>query len=132
MEQVHKVDLLWPEWQTWSFADLRYSIGLLIHEDGTVLDSAPGRSGYNAGIMPGMRITQVNGAKFSLAATEEAVRGLKDPGTLDLQVANGSATEVHRLDYHGGLKYPHLQRDPAKPDLLRLMVAPRTTAAPAH
>jgi hypothetical protein len=122
------VDLLWPEWQTWSFADLRYSIGLLLQDDGTVLDSAPGMGGYNAGITPGMRITQVNGAKFSLAVTEAAVRGTGTQGKLELQVANGPATAMHRLDYHGGLKFPHLERDPAKPDLLRLMVAPQTTA----
>jgi predicted metalloprotease with PDZ domain len=132
MEQVHKVDLLWPEWQTWGFADLRYSIGLLIQDDGTVLDSAPGRSGYNAGLMPGMRITQVNGAKFSLAGTEEAVRETQTQGNLALQVANGRAIALHRLDYHGGLKYPHLQRDPAKPDLLRPMVAPLWISPTAH
>jgi predicted metalloprotease with PDZ domain len=124
MEQVHKVDLLWPEWQTWSFADLRYSIGLLLQDDGTVLDSAPGMSGYNAGIMPGMRVTLVNGAKFSLGVIEEAVRKTRDRGKLELQVANGPVAELHGLDYHGGLKYPHLERDPSKPDLLRSMVAP--------
>jgi hypothetical protein len=41
-----------------------------------------------------------------------------------LQVANGPVAELHGLDYHGGLKYPHLERDPSKPDLLRSMVAP--------
>ena len=128
MEQVHKVDLLWPEWQTWSFADLRYSIGMLIQEDGTVLDSAPGMSGYNAGIMPGMRLTHVNADKFSLTILEEAVRKTRDQGKLDLQVANGHATKLHRLEYHDGLRYPHLQRQPNKPDLLRVIVAPQTTA----
>jgi len=131
MEKVHKVDLLWPEWQTWSFADLRYSIGLLLQADGTVLDSAPGMSGYNAGITPGMQVTAVNGTKFSLAVIEGAVRRTRDQGKLELRVANGRATQLHRLNYHGGLKYPHLQRDASKPDLLRLIVAPRTTAA-AH
>ena len=126
MEKVHKVDLLWPEWQSWGFADLRYSIGLLIQDDGTVLDSAPGMSGYAAGIVPGMRLTQVNGAAFSLPVLEAAVRGTANHGKLQLQAANGSASESHSLDYHDGLKYPHLQRDPSKPDLLQRIVEPQT------
>jgi predicted metalloprotease with PDZ domain len=132
MEQIHKVDLLWPEWQKWGFADLRSSIGLLIQDDGTVLDSAPGLSGYDAGVMPGMLLTGVNGGQFSLATLAEAVRGTRDGGKLDLQVANGNSSALHRLDYHGGLRYPHLQRDPSKPDLLREIAAPHATQASAH
>jgi predicted metalloprotease with PDZ domain len=128
MEQIHKVDLLWPEWQHWSFADLRYSIGLLLQDDGTVLDSAPGMSGYVAGIMPGMRLSQVNGTAFSLPVLEAAVRGTADHGTLELQVANGSDSDSRTLDYHDGLKYPHLQRDPSRPDLLQVIVGPQTRA----
>jgi predicted metalloprotease with PDZ domain len=127
MEQVHKVDLLWPEWQTWGFADLRSSIGLLVQDDGTVLDSAPRLAGYDAGIVPGMRLTGVNGGPFSLATLEASVRGTRDGGELELEVANGKSSAVRRLDYHGGLRYPHLQRDPTKPDLLREIVAPQAT-----
>ncbi len=132
MEQIHKVDLLWPEWQKWGFADLRSSIGLLVQDDGTVLDSAPSLSGYDAGVMPGMQLTGVNGAQFSLATLEEAVRGTRDGSKLDLQVANGNSSTVHRLEYHGGLRFPHLLRDPSKPDLLREIVAPGATRALAH
>jgi predicted metalloprotease with PDZ domain len=132
MEQIHKVDLLWPEWQKWGFADMRSSIGLLVQDDGTVLDSAPGLSGYDAGVMPGMQLTGVNGAQFSLLALEEAVRGTRDGGNLELQVANGGSSAKCRLDYHGGLRYPHLQRDSSKPDLLLEIAAPRATEASAH
>ena len=132
MEQVHKIDLLWPEWQSWGFADLRYSIGLLVEEDGTVLDSAPLMSGYLAGVMPGMRLSGINGGPFSLAALDAAVRATARGGMLDLTVANGKSSEMVRLDYHSGLKYPHLVRDPSKPDLLKQMLAPRTGPAAAR
>ena len=128
MEEVHKVDLLWPEWQKWGFADHRYSIGLLIQDDGTVLDSAPGMSGYNAGITPGMQIVAVNGVQFSLPALEEAVRQTKKRGTLELSVANGKFVGQHKLDYHDGLKYPHLERDTSRPDLLQQIAASRSSA----
>jgi predicted metalloprotease with PDZ domain len=130
MEQVHKIDLLWPEWQSWGFADLRYSIGLWVQDDGTVLDSAPGMSAFAAGIVPGMQLTAVNGGHFSLAALEAAVRATTAGGRLDLTVANGRSSQVVALDYRDGLKYPHLVRDPSKPDLLRQILAPRTVATP--
>jgi predicted metalloprotease with PDZ domain len=129
MEQIHKVDLLWPEWQTWGFADLRSSIGLLVEDDGTVLDSAPSLAGYDAGIMPGMVLTGVNGGPFSLATLEASVRATLDGGKLELMVENGKSSALRRLDYHGGLRYPHLQRDPTKPDLLREIAAPHATQA---
>ena len=126
MEIVHKLNLLWPEWQSWGFADLLYSVGLLVEDDGTVLDSAPMMSGYRAGVLPGMRLTAVNGAHFSLAALESAVRDTAGGGKLELTVTNGKASDNVRLDYHAGLKYPHLVRDPSTPDLLQQILAPRT------
>jgi hypothetical protein len=33
---------------------------------------------------------------------------------------------VAHVDYHGGLRCPHLERDPAAPALLDAVVAPRT------
>jgi hypothetical protein len=30
-----------------------------------------------------------------------------------------------RIDYHGGLKYPHLQRDSGKPDTLTTLLKAR-------
>jgi len=132
MEQVHKIDLLWPEWQSWGFADLRYSVGLLVEDDGTVLDSAPMMSAYLAGVMPGMRLTDINGEHFSLAALEAAVRATANGGKLEFTVANGKASTVVPLDYHAGLKYPHLVRDPSKPDLLQRILAPRTSVVAAH
>jgi predicted metalloprotease with PDZ domain len=132
MEQVHKIDLLWPEWQSWAFADQRYSIGLLVQDDGTVLDSAPGMSAYLAGVMPGMQLTQVNGAPFTLAALETAIRATATGGRLELTARNGRASTAVALDYHAGLKYPHLVRDPSKPDLLQKILAPRTHPTAPH
>jgi len=32
--------------------------------------------------------------------------------------------ESYRVDYHGGLRYPHLERDAAKTDLLTAIISP--------
>jgi predicted metalloprotease with PDZ domain len=126
MEAVHKIDPLWPEWRTSGFIDLRPSIGLLLDEDGTVLDSAPLLAGYEAGIVPGMRISKVNGAAFSLRSIEQGVAATKRGGVLELDVANGAQTRSRRLAYHDGLRWPRLVRDPSRPDMLAKIAAPRS------
>jgi hypothetical protein len=82
--------------------------------------------------MPGMQLTAVNGGRFSLAALEAAVRATAGGARLEFTVANGKARAVVRLDYHEGLKYPHLVRDPSKPDLLQKILAPRTALTPGR
>jgi hypothetical protein len=39
---------------------------------------------------------------------------------------------MHALNYHGGIKYPHLERYSSKPDLLKQIAAPRLRHAHAH
>jgi hypothetical protein len=45
---------------------------------------------------------------------------------LELLVENGDYITLHPLDYGGGAKHPHLQRDEAKPDLIGAIFKPRT------
>ena len=125
MEQIHKIDLLWPQWEKFAFSDQRYSIGLLIQDDGTVLDSAPGMAAYSAGIMPGMQLLKINGKSFALPTLEQEIRQTKTGGSLEFDVAVGNFNSPNRLDYHDGLKYPHLERDASKPDLLKDIAAPK-------
>ena len=73
----------------------------------------------------------ISGSMAVRSGLEAAVRATAHRGTLQLQAANGSASELHSLDYHDGLKYPHLQRDPSKPDLLQRIVEPQTARLPA-
>jgi predicted metalloprotease with PDZ domain len=131
MRTVHKVDLLWPLWGESESLDLRSSIGVLVQEDGRVLDAAPGLGGYAAGLRPGMRLVAVNGQHFSLQALEEAVGATRHGGALVLDARNGTHLEHARLDYHDGLRWPHLVRDPARPDMLAAILAPRTQGSPA-
>jgi hypothetical protein len=43
---------------------------------------------------------------------------------LELLMMSGEYYKVYRVEYHGGEKYPHLERDASKPDLLSTIVAP--------
>ena len=38
---------------------------------------------------------------------------------------NGERVFTVKINYHGGLRYPHLERDPKQPALLDDILAPR-------
>ena len=44
---------------------------------------------------------------------------------LELLIKTGEYYEVHRIEYTGGEKYPHLVRDSALTDLLTEIIKPR-------
>jgi hypothetical protein len=69
----------------------------------------------------------VNNRQFTPTALREAVaKTSADMQPLELLIKTGEYYEVHRVDYHGGERYPHLVRDAAVPDLLTQIIAPHT------
>lgn len=98
---------------------LTFSLGLWLLEDGLVADVTYGGPSYKAGMAPGMKITAVNGQQYSPEMLKDAIdaaKTTKEP--IRLIVANGSEVEPHLVDYHGGLRYPHIERDTSRPDYL--------------
>ena len=72
-----------------------------------------------AGFAPGAKITSVDGRAFSPTVLREAAAS-GEP--VELVVRNGEHSSTHRVDYRGGDKYPHLERENGKPDLLAEIV----------
>ena len=106
--------------------DLSYSIGAMLKEDGSVIDVNPNLEAAKAGLAPGMKIVTVNGRTWSSDVLHEAITAAKDTTTaIDLVVENGSFVGVHKLNYHGGERYPHLERDATKPDLIAEIIKSR-------
>jgi predicted metalloprotease with PDZ domain len=99
--------------------DYTFSIGMMLDTDGTVRDVVHGGPSYNAGIGPSMKVRAVNGQQFSPEVLREGVeKSRTNSSPLSLLVANGAYLKTVALDYHGGLRSPHLERDNSKPDLL--------------
>jgi predicted metalloprotease with PDZ domain len=112
-------------------ADHAYSIGLIAKEDGFVGDVIPDSPAAKAGIGPGMKIVAVGGRRFTLDALRDAIKdGKGGTAALEMIVANGDFFGTYKLDYHGGERYPHLERDPARPDLLSEIVKPLVAPKP--
>lgn len=105
------------------FADLTYSIGAQVREDGTIEDVRFGGPAQKAGVTPAVHVIAVNGRQFTPTVIREAVASAKP---LELLIKDGEFYKTFRIDYTGGEKYPHLVRDEAKPDLLTAIISAKT------
>jgi predicted metalloprotease with PDZ domain len=100
-------------------ASFSLTVGFSASDEGTVADVIHGGPAYIAGIGPGMKIVAVNGAQFSPDAMRDAIAaGKNTTAPIQLIVANGAQFRTFSVDYHGGLRYPHIERDESRPDYL--------------
>lgn len=109
--------------------DATFSLGVRVREDGVLIDVIPGLPAAKAGAAPGMKLIAVNGRRWTpdrLRDALKASRGTTAP--IELLLENGDFFRTARLDYHEGERYPHLERDAARPDLLTPIISPLAPA----
>ncbi len=107
--------------------DFTSSIGLQVKRDGSIVDAIPGMSAFEAGLSPYMKITGVNGRKFSVDELKRAVRDSKaNPTALEVQTDNAGTLQSHKIQYDGGSRFPHLERVEGTPDYLDEALKPLT------
>jgi predicted metalloprotease with PDZ domain len=106
---------------------LLFSMGAEIDDkDGTVLMTIWNSPAFKAKITEGTQILAVNGAAYSSDVLKDAItqaKGTKLPIELILKVEDRYL--VTNLDYHDGLRYPHLERDASQSARLDDIVAAR-------
>lgn len=111
--------------------DLSFSIGVLIDDEQM---SHPGMlkrvvydgAAFKAQLTEGGQILAVNGIAYDPDVLKDAIRearGSAEP--IELIVRTGDRYRVARVDYHDGLRYPHLERQGNGPALLDKILAPR-------
>lgn len=101
------------------------SVGMIVGEDGDVIDVIHGGAAYAAGIGPGMKIVAIEGRPFSTEGLDDAILAAESSASpVQLIVQNGAEFKTRSVDYHGGLKFPHLVRDESKPDYLSEILRP--------
>jgi predicted metalloprotease with PDZ domain len=111
------------------FTDLSYSLGLVLDPDGNIGDVLPGTPADKAGIGLDMKLVAVNGRSWSAKILRDAVKtATTNRASIELLVERSDYYQTCKLDYHGGEKYPILERDPARPDLLADILEPLTPA----
>lgn len=105
--------------------NMMFSIGLQLNGKGEISDVLWDGPAYKGGLGAGMTITAVNGVAFSPEVLSRAVvAAQQDDAPIKLLVKNQDWFVTYDVDYHQGLKYPHLEREQATPDYLSEILAP--------
>lgn len=89
-------------------ADFTYSLGFNVGSDNMLSAVLWGGPAFKAGLTVGDTVLAVNGVNYSEARLKAAVtdaKAAKDP--IVLTVKAGEAVRTVKIDYHGGLRYPH-------------------------
>ncbi|HZX28602.1 MAG TPA: peptidase M61 [Telluria sp.] len=107
------------------FTDFTYSLGFSVKSDGGIVGVQWDGLGFNAGLSGATTLVAVNNKAYKpdvLKAAIKAAQNGKEP--IELLVRKGNVFRVVKLDYHAGLRYPHLERIPNTPDRLATILAP--------
>jgi predicted metalloprotease with PDZ domain len=107
------------------FADYSYSIGLSVGGTGSVGDVLVTSAAAKAGLAPGVQLVAVNGVKYTKERLDAAIADAKNGSApIALLARNGDVYKTYSVDYHGGLRFPHLERNASKPDVLTKIISP--------
>ncbi len=108
-----------------------YAYGANLTTKGVVRDVRTNSAAWRAGLVPGMTILAVDGQEFSSSVLEYAVRRAQHASApIALIVKQTGWYQTLSLDYHGGVRYPHLERIEGTPDMLASIAAPRAKSLP--
>ena len=109
------------------YDDFRFSLGLSIASDeGKVNEVLWNGPAYRAGIAKDMQVVAVNGIAYKAERLKRAIIAAKlEKQAIELLLRQGESYRNVRIDYHEGLRYPHLERIDGAPDGLQRLLAPR-------
>jgi predicted metalloprotease with PDZ domain len=112
--------------------NLTFSIGVELDDkekdmQGVVSEVIWDSPAFKAGITEGDQVLAINGIAYDADVLKDAIRaaaaGTKPP--IELIVKSGDRYKVARIDYHDGMRYPHLERDGSEPARIDDILAAR-------
>ena len=100
-------------------ASFIYSLGLNLDRSGNVTEVRWDGPAFDAGVGTGMTVVAVNDIAYGKDVLEDAIRDAKDgQAPIRLLVKGFDRYRTIDVGYHGGLRYPHLERIEGTPDYL--------------
>ena len=107
-------------------ASLTYSLGMSMGTDNKVGEVLWNGPAFKAGLAPGMVVVAINDEAATPDRLTDAVKAAKKTTTPIVLLVNSFDHIITvKLDYHGGLRNPHLQRIPGTPDRISQIHAPK-------
>ena len=101
------------------------SLGIVVSKDGSLSSVVWGTPAFQAGVTPDMQLIAVDGKAYTpdlLRAAVVTAETTKAP--LQLLFKRGDKFQNIAIDYHGGLRYPHLERVAGTPNRMDAILAP--------
>jgi predicted metalloprotease with PDZ domain len=105
-----------------------YSLGLALGKSGNVDEVYWDSVAFKAGIGRDMTIVAVDERAYTAAGLREAIKAAQTTPSakIKLLVRDQDLFRTVAVDYHGGLRYPRLERVAGAPDRLARIFRPRT------
>jgi len=101
------------------------SLGFSVNKDGGLENVLWDGLAFKAGITPDMQLQAVNDQKYAPGVLRDAILAAEQSkDAIKLLLKRGDEFVTVSLDYHGGMRYPHLERVEATPDRLDAILAP--------
>ena len=99
--------------------DVSNSLGFWVDKSGRITDVIPNSPAAKAGIVPGATLIGVNGRRYSRTLLRNFIRDSKTAaGPMQFVFTAEDFVNVATVEYHDGLRYPHLERIPSTTDWL--------------
>lgn len=90
--------------------DLTYSLGFIIGREAKLADVLWEGPAFQAGLTVGTQIIAVDGVAYDGDRLKDIVKeGKTSREPIEFIVKNGDRYRTVKIDYHGGLRYPHLE-----------------------
>ena len=106
-------------------SNLSFSLGMVIGSEGKLTEVIWDGTAFQKGLTVGTQIIAVDGIAYNVDRLKAAIRDAqKTRASIELLVKNGDHYRTIRMDYHDGLRYPHLERT-GTVALLDQILAPR-------
>jgi predicted metalloprotease with PDZ domain len=106
--------------------DLTYSLGMTIAAEGKLSDVLWEGPAYKVGLTVGTQIIAVNGIALDADQLKSAIKDASKTKTaIELLVKNSDRYRTVKIDYHDGLRYPHLEREGSAAASLDQILTPR-------
>ena len=109
--------------------DVWYSLGLRVTAEGVISDVRWGGPADKARLAPGQKILGVNGQAFSPDLLKDAIVAAHSnakPDPIHLLTESDTFLATADIDYHDGMRYPHLERIEGAPAYLDDITKPLT------
>ena len=106
--------------------DLTFSLGLVVGRESKLIDVLWGGPAHAAGMSVGMQIVAVNGTAYDGDRLKDTIKAAKTTNVpIDVLVKDGDRYSTIQVGYHGGLRYPRLEREANVTARLDALLDPR-------